>query len=84
MVKNTVQAYILITTQPGKPWYVAEKSLKFEGVKMAHAVTGPFDAVAYVEFAKMENLGDLVEKIHSIDGVMRTQTAIAMPPRLRA
>lgn len=83
MVKSEVQAYILITTQPGKPWYVAEATLKFDGVKMAHAVTGPFDVVAYVEFVKMENLGDLIEKIHLIDGVLRTQTAIAMPPRLR-
>ena len=78
-----MQAYILITTQPGKPWDVAEAALKIEGVKMAHAVTGPFDVVAYVEFAKMETLVVLIEKIHSIDGVLRTQTAIAMPPRLR-
>jgi len=78
-----VQAYILITTQPGKPWDVAEATLKIEGVKMAHAVTGPFDVVAYVEFVKMENLGALIERIHSIDGVIRTQTAIAMPARLR-
>ena len=78
-----MQAYILITTQPGKPWDVAEATLKIEGVKMAHAVTGPFDVVAYVEFVKMENLGALIERIHSIDGVIRTQTAIAMPARLR-
>jgi len=78
-----VQAYILITTQPGKPWDVAEATLRIEGVKMAHAVTGPFDVVAYVEFVKMEALGALIERIHSVDGVIRTQTAIAMPARIR-
>jgi len=78
-----VQAYILITTQPGKPWDVAEATLRIEGVKMAHAVTGPFDVVVYVEFVKMEALGALIERIHSVDGVIRTQTAIAMPARIR-
>jgi len=78
-----MQAYVLITTQPGKLWDVAEAALKIEGVRMAHAVTGPFDVIAYVEFVKMESLGALIEKIHSIDGVLRTQTAISMPTRLR-
>ena len=80
--ERILQAYILITTQPGKPWKVADATLKIEGVKMAHAVSGPFDVVAYVEFVKMESLGALIEKVHFIDGVLGTQTAIVMPPRL--
>jgi DNA-binding Lrp family transcriptional regulator len=77
-----VEAYILISTDPGKPWEVAETALQINGVKMAHAVTGPFDVVAFVEFTDIDELGELLEKIHSIKGVLKTQTAIAMPSRL--
>jgi DNA-binding Lrp family transcriptional regulator len=77
-----VEAYILISTEPGKPWEVAETALQIDGVKTAHAVTGPFDVVAFVEFTDIDELGKLLEKIHSINGVLKTQTAIAMPARL--
>ncbi len=78
-----MEAYILINTEPGMIWAVAEATLKIEGVKMAHAVTGQFDAVAYVEFLKMEDLGKIIEKIQRLRGVRRTQTLIAIPPTIR-
>ena len=77
-----MQAYILISTESGKPWKVAESALQINGVKTAHAVTGPFDVVAFVESTNIDELGKLLEKIHSIDGVLKTQTAISMPARL--
>ncbi len=77
-----MQAYILISTEPGKPWKVAESTLQIDGVKTAHAVTGPFDVVALVECTNIDELGKLLEKIHSINGVLKTQTAVAMPARL--
>jgi len=77
-----VQAYILISTEPGKPWEVAESALQINGVKTAHAVTGPFDVVIFVESNNIDDLGKLLEKIHSLEGVLKTQTAIAMPTRL--
>jgi DNA-binding Lrp family transcriptional regulator len=77
-----VQAYILISTDPGKPWEVADSLAQLEGVKTAHAVTGSYDVVAFVEFTNIDELGRLLEKIHSISGVLKTQTAIAMPTRL--
>jgi len=77
-----MQAYIFVNTDPGRPWNVAKKALDIEGVKMAHAVTGQFDVVIYVEFSKIEELGKLIEELHSLNGVLRTQTAIAMPSRV--
>ncbi len=77
-----MQAYILISTEPAKPWKVAELAIKIDGVKTAHAVTGAFDVVAFVECTNIDELGKLLEKIHSINGVLKTQTAIAMPARL--
>ncbi|MGQ9624244.1 MAG: Lrp/AsnC ligand binding domain-containing protein [Candidatus Bathycorpusculaceae bacterium] len=78
-----MEAYILINAEPGMIWDVAETALKIEGVKMAHAVTGQFDAVAYVEFVKMEDLGKIIEKLQRIKGVRRTQTLITVPPTIR-
>ena len=78
-----MQAYILINAEPGKLWEVADEALKIDGVKMAHAVTGPFDVVAYVEFIKMEALGKIIEEIQNIRGVRRTQTLISIPPTIR-
>jgi len=77
-----LQAYILINTEPGKLWKVAEEALRLEGIKMAHAVTGQYDVIAYAEYVDMEALGRIINKIHSIEGVLRTQTAIAMALRL--
>jgi len=78
-----VEAYIFINSEPGALWEIAEAALKIEGVKMAHAVTGQFDVIAYAEFATMDMLRGIIEKFQSLKGVQRTQTAVAMPPRLK-
>lgn len=78
-----MEAYVLIDTEPGEIWEVAEATLKIKGVKKAHAVTGQYDTVAYVEFLKMDDLGKILEKIQRLKGVRRTQTLIAIPPTIR-
>jgi len=78
-----LEAYVLIDAEPGSIWDVAEAALKIKGVKNAHAVTGQYDAVAYVEFLKMDDLGKVLEKIQRVKGVRRTQTLIAIPPTIR-
>ncbi len=78
-----MEAYVLIDTEPGSIWNVAEATMKIKGVKKAQAVTGQYDAVAYVEFLKMDDLGKVLEKIQRVNGVRRTQTLIAIPPTIR-
>jgi len=78
-----LEAYVLIDAEPGSIWDVAEAALKIKGVKNAHAVTGQYDAVAYVEFLKMDDLGKVLEKIQRVKGVRRTQTLITIPPTIR-
>ena len=77
-----MQAYVLVNTQPGKLWKVAEDAGKVPGVNMAHPVTGEFDVIAYVEFVRIEELRRIIDAIQSIEGVTRTQTAIAMAQRI--
>ncbi|MEM2913127.1 MAG: Lrp/AsnC ligand binding domain-containing protein [Candidatus Bathyarchaeia archaeon] len=78
-----MEAYILINADPGLIWDVAEAALKIEGVKMAHAVTGQFDDVVFVEFLKMEDLGRIIKEVQAIFGVRRTQTLITIPRPIR-
>jgi DNA-binding Lrp family transcriptional regulator len=78
-----VEAYIFVNSEPGALWEIAEAALKIKGVKMAHAVTGQFDVIAYAEFANVEALREIIEKFQSLRGIQRTQTAVAIPPRLK-
>jgi len=78
-----LEAYVLVDAEPGSIWKIAEAAVKIKGVKKAHAVTGQYDTVAFVEFLKMDDLGKILEKIQRLDGVRRTQTLIAIPPTIR-
>ena len=77
-----MEAYLFLKTRPDLHWKVAEDSLKINGVKTAHAVTGPYDVLVHAVVENMEALGELIRKIHTIEGVERTQTAVVVPPSL--
>jgi len=78
-----LEAYILINTEANALWQVAEAALKVEGVKIAHAVTGQFDAVVLVQFPKMDQFGKIIERIQHLKGVLRTQTLMTIPRPVR-
>ncbi len=66
---------------PGKARAAAEAISKIEGVKMAHAVTGPFDVIAFAEVPDLPALSDLVlARIQNVEGVEKTQTAVVVTP----
>jgi DNA-binding Lrp family transcriptional regulator len=72
-----IGAYILIKIAPGKSRTITEKVAKVEGVKTAHPVTGIYDIIAYVETPDINTLtGTVRAKIQTIDGILRTHTAI--------
>lgn len=78
-----LEAYVFLSCEPLLVWEIAEAAIKIEGVKMAHAVTGQFDVVAYVEFPNMGKLREMLGQFQSMKGVQRTQTAVTIPPRLK-
>ncbi|MCK4953509.1 hypothetical protein KAS14_06975 [Candidatus Bathyarchaeota archaeon] len=60
---------------------MAEEAEKIEGVKLARAVTGQFDVVIYAELEKVYyDLAVVINKLQTIEGVLKSQTLIAMPP----
>jgi DNA-binding Lrp family transcriptional regulator len=70
-----VQAYILIQTEVGKAASVAKAIAAISGVTMAEDVTGPYDVIARVEAANVDDLGRLViAKLQDVPGITRTLT----------
>jgi DNA-binding Lrp family transcriptional regulator len=78
-----LEAFILVNTEASVLWQVLEDVLKVEGVKMAYGVTGQFDAVVLVQFPDLDEMGKIIERIHHVKGVLRTQTLMAVPPPAR-
>ncbi|MGG5258500.1 Lrp/AsnC ligand binding domain-containing protein [Phycicoccus avicenniae] len=70
-----VQAYILIQTDVGRAAAVAATIADIEGVVLAEDVTGPYDVIARVEAATVDELGKLViSRIQDTEGITRTLT----------
>ncbi len=75
--KRKIGAYVLIKIAPGKSRTIVAQISKVEGVKTAHSVTGMFDIIAYLEASDINNLtGTVRTKIQTLEGVLRTHTAI--------
>lgn len=74
-----VNAYVLIDVAPGKTKAAFQAISKIAGVKSAHAVTGPYDIIAFCEAADLKGCGSLViSKIRGVDGVTKTLTCVAI------
>ncbi len=70
-----VAAYVFIETELGKGVQIVERLRRIDGVGQAHAVTGHYDIVAYIEADTMDRLRDLlVKKVHHLQGVVKTTT----------
>jgi len=69
--------------QANVSWQIAEASLKIEGVRTIHVVTGQFDAVAVVQFSDLDDLRKIIDRIQHEKGVLRTQSLIIIPPPAR-
>ena len=72
-----ITAYIFIETAQAKAKDVNKQVRKIDGVKSSHAVTGPYDVIAFVEASEIAILGEfVVAKIQNIPGVIRTLTNV--------
>jgi DNA-binding Lrp family transcriptional regulator len=78
---KNMESYLLLECSSGMVWKVAEEIIEIKGIKMAHAVTGNYDVIAYVEFSNIDELTSIIQKVQVIKGVQKTQTAVAMPEK---
>jgi len=73
-----VKAFVLIETAVGRNKEVAGALKQLKGIKSVDTVTGPYDIIAIVEGESLNDIDDLVTEIHSITGISRTVTCLAM------
>ena len=74
-----MKAYVVMTTETGKAQEIARAARDCPGVKMADACWGSGDVYAVVEFGAWQELNDTVlNKLHSMTGITRTETHVAV------
>lgn len=72
-------AFVLIEAASDKATNALKTISKIPGVKMAHAVTGPYDIIAFVEAPDVDALGRVVlSKIRTIAGITKTLTCVTI------
>ena len=71
-----VFACVLISCEAGKFKDVSEEVKKLQGVKRAFGVHGRWDAVAEVEVADINALGELALKVNGLRGVKANETLV--------
>jgi DNA-binding Lrp family transcriptional regulator len=70
-----VNAYILIQTEVGKAAQVTDQIRSIAGVVGVDPVTGPYDVVARVESADLDQLAkSTVMPMQELEGITRTLT----------
>lgn len=72
-------AYVLVNTAPGKAGDARKQMAEIPGVKSAHAVTGAYDLIAFIEGGDISELGKtIVSQIQAIDGITQTMTSVVV------
>jgi len=74
-----IKAYVLMNLVSTNLGDTLKEVRGIKGVKFADAVTGPYDAIAQIEIADMDELGRLVTtKILKVKGIAKTLTCVAV------
>jgi DNA-binding Lrp family transcriptional regulator len=74
-----LSAYVLIETEVGKVAHVAQALTTLDGVQLAEDLAGPYDVIARLQAASLDELGRLVaSQIQVLDGVTRTVTCTVL------
>ena len=73
-----VSACVLVRTERGRYGDIEDRAKQFKGVTRAYAVVGRFDVVVEVEAPTHKKLGEIINRIGRLAGVVFTETMIAM------
>ena len=76
-----MRGYILIETNVGKATEVVKalQDLKSKEIKSVDLITGPYDAIAIVEYEDMDVIGRMItDVVHKIPGIQRTVTCFSI------
>lgn len=78
-----LRAHVLITVAPRKTGAIEAALRRIPEVRTLQAVSGPFDLIAVVAARSTGELDELLDRIGSLDGVERTQSAIVLTTRIQ-
>jgi len=73
-----VKAYVLLETETTLTQEAVEEVRRVEGVKTAESVTGPYDIIATVEVATIDDIASVLRQIRSASGINKTTTLIRL------
>ncbi|MHA2385634.1 MAG: Lrp/AsnC ligand binding domain-containing protein [Candidatus Thorarchaeota archaeon] len=62
-----VSVVILIRAEAGAIWEACQD-----------VVTGPYDMIAYAELPSVEDLRKLMQTLHTVEGISRTETCVSI------
>ncbi|MHB0914432.1 MAG: Lrp/AsnC family transcriptional regulator [Thermoleophilia bacterium] len=72
-------AYVLINATPGRAGEARKQIADIPGVTSAHAVTGAYDIIAFIQGTDINELGNtVVSQIQSSDGIAQTMTCVVV------
>ncbi len=75
-----IQAYVLVSVEPGKNPDVVSAMRSVQGVTRVHACWGQPDIFSFIEVVDEKTLAETVlNTIHRIPGVRGTETHIVLP-----
>jgi DNA-binding Lrp family transcriptional regulator len=77
----TIDAFVLIRTETGHAFVVADDVREIDGVLASDVVTGPYDVITKIEATTLDELAKLVSsKVQAVEGITRTYTCPVLRP----
>jgi DNA-binding Lrp family transcriptional regulator len=73
-----VSVYVLIRADGDKVWETVTGVKEIDGVTRAEVVTGPYDVIMTAELPSVEGLRRLMQSVHDVEGIERTETCIGI------
>lgn len=73
-----VLAIVLINVKVGMAEVVLKAVENIDMVTQANMVTGPFDIIAYAELPTRADFRKLINSLHDIDGLTKTETCVGL------
>lgn len=74
--KKMINAYMLVSMEPGDSSNAIEKMRKIENLAKISVVAGEYDIVLRIQVKNLEDLLNATNKIQKIKGVQRTTTQV--------
>ena len=72
---------MLIRTETGHAFVVADDVREIDGVLASDVVTGPYDVITKIEATTLDELAKLVlSKVQAVEGITRTYTCPVLRP----